>query len=156
MESESEPMPSPSRSEHQAALDAIQAANRQMAARAEVPAWRHAILGVLAGGLVAVQAAPIVWRMAYYAAYCVGLFLFVRAYRRHTGMWIPGYRAGRTRWVAVGAAALVAALFLGAIWAATEQGLIGAYYAGALLVALCVTAAGHVWQWAYRRDLGDI
>jgi hypothetical protein len=58
--------------------------------------------------------------------------------------------------VAVGAAALVAALFVGAVWAATERGLTEAYYAAAVLVALCVTAAGFVWQWAYRRDLGDI
>jgi hypothetical protein len=146
-------MPDP---EHQAALDAIQAANRQMAARAEAPVWRHAAMGGLMGGLIAIQAAPTAWRVAYYAAFCAGFFLLARAHRRRTGMWVPGYRAGRTRWVAVGAAALVAALFVGAVWAATERGLTEAYYAAAVLVALCVTAAGFVWQWAYRRDLGDI
>lgn len=149
-------MPSMSETEPRDALDRIAAANRQMAARAEPPWWYHLTLGLLVGGLVAVQDAPLIWRGVYFIPYGLGLLLLVRAYKRHTGVWISGYRAGRTRWVAVGGAAVAIVLMLVAGWANLEGRLQGAYVAAGLFIVPFITALGHVWQWAYRRDLGDI
>jgi hypothetical protein len=135
-------------------LDLIAAANRQMAERAKAPGWYHWALGLLIGGLAAVQAAPIPWVFAYYAVFGLGVALLVRAYRRHTGMWIPGYRAGRTRWVAVGGAILVAGIMLGAVALERDLGLRGACLAAGVLLAGLVTGQGYLWEKAYRRDLG--
>ena len=135
-------------------LDLIAQTNRQMAERAKAPRWYHAALGVLVGGVVAIQAAPLPWVFASYAVFLVGIALLIRAYRKHTGMWIPGYRAGRTRWVAVGGAAAVAAIMLAAVWLERDAGVRGAYAAAGVLVAGLVMLKGHLWEKAYRRDLG--
>jgi hypothetical protein len=82
-------------------LAEVQAANADMAERAKAPVWYHPALGLLLGGLAAIQAAPLIWQGLYFVVYLVGLGLLVKAYIRKTGMWIPGYRAGRTRIVAV-------------------------------------------------------
>lgn len=143
-----------SSSDPQAALDLISDANRKLAQRAKAPGWYHYAKGLLVGGLLAVQAAPIPWVIGFYVLYLVGLGLLVRAYRRKTGMWIPGYRAGRTRWVAFGLAALLAVIFLGAIVIHRRTGSEAIYFAGGAVLAVMVTIGGYVWEAAFRRDLG--
>jgi branched-subunit amino acid transport protein len=135
-------------------LELIAAANRQMAERAKAPGWYHWALGALMGGLAAILDAPVTWMLAYYVVFGVGIALLVRAYRKHTGMWIPGYRAGRTRWVAFSGAALIAAIMLGSVWVRRELGFEGAGIVAGVLVAALVTAKGYIWEKAYRRDLG--
>jgi hypothetical protein len=143
-----------SEAERTAALAAIEAANRQMAERAKAPGWYHWALGGLIGGLCLAQELPMPWPAAFYPLYILGLVRLMRAYRRHTGMWIPGYRAGRTRWVAFGGAAIIGGVFLGAIWLSRSTGLHGVYAAGAVLMVLITAAVGYIWEAAYRRDLG--
>ncbi|HEY8004559.1 MAG TPA: hypothetical protein VIE16_10045 [Phenylobacterium sp.] len=136
------------------ALSQIAAANREMADRAKAPGWYHWTLGLLIGGIVAVQEAPGLWMLAYYPVFIAGLVFLMRAYKRHTGMWIPGYRAGRTRWVAVGGAVVFAGLMLAAVWLRREMQVQGACLAAGAIAALLVTAQGYLWEKAYRRDLG--
>jgi hypothetical protein len=143
-----------SSSDPQAALDLISDANRKLVQRAKAPGWYHWVLGLLVGGLCAVQPAGMPWVIAYYAVYLVGLWLIVRGYRRHTGMWIPGYRAGRTRRVAFGLAAIVASSFLAAILFARRTGFHEAYWIAGALQTVVVIIGGYVWQAAFRRDLG--
>lgn len=143
-----------SSSDPQAALDLISDANRKLVQRAKAPVWYHYALGLLVGGLAAVQAAGIPWNIAYYVVYGAGLWLLVRAYRRHTGMWIPGYRAGRTRWVAFILAALVGGLFLGAVVIDRRTGAHEVYLIAGALLAVVTTIGGYVWEAAFRRDLG--
>jgi hypothetical protein len=143
-----------SEAEREEALSAIQAANRRMADRAKAPGYYHATLGLLGGGAVAVQEAPWPWRLAYYAVLIVAMALLVRAYRRKTGLWISGYRAGRTRWVAVGVAAIFVLVAAGAIWLTFQEHVHGACLVAGVLIAGLVTAAGYLWERAYRRDLG--
>ena len=122
-------MPAMTDNERREALDLLKATNLEMAKRAEPPRWYHITLGLLVGGLVAVFEAPVIWRIAYLIVYVVGLVLLMRAYRKHTGMWIPGYRAGRTRWVAYGTAAFAVAILLITDWA-HGQGVQRAFLAG--------------------------
>jgi len=136
------------------ALAAIASANRQMAERAKAPAWYHPALGLLIGGLLAVQDLPLPWVFGYEILAVVGIGLLIAAYRRHTGMWIPGYRAGRTRWVAVGAAATFAAVFLACVWVSRTTGVHGVCAVGGVFLAGLVTVKGRLWEKAYRRDLG--
>ncbi len=147
-------MPTVSDSDPQAALDLISDANRKLAKRAKAPVWYHYALGLLVGGLAAVQAAGIPWNIAYYVVYGLGLWLIVWGYRRHTGMWIPGYRAGRTRWVAFSLAALVGTIFLAAVIIARRTGAPEVYLIAGALLAVVTTVGGYVWEAAFRRDLG--
>jgi hypothetical protein len=139
---------------HQESLELIEAANRRMAERAKAPAWYHWALGLMIGGLCAVQAAGLPWIIVAYVVFLAGFAYLIRAYRRHTGMWIPGYRAGRTRWVAFGSAAIVAVVFLASAWMARRTGQMGWYLGGGALIAILATARGYAWEKAYRRDLG--
>ncbi|WP_372781615.1 hypothetical protein [Phenylobacterium sp.] len=136
------------------ALEAIASANRQMAERAKAPGWYHPTLGVLAGGLLAVQELPTGWVFGYEALAVVAMGLLVAAYRRHTGLWIPGYRAGRTRWVAVGGAVTFVAVFLACVWVSRTTGVHGICALGGAVIAGLVTIKGRLWEKAYRRDLG--
>lgn len=134
-------------------LAEVQAAHTDMAERAKAPTWYHPVLGLLMGGLVAVQGQTIPVVIGYYAVFLVGLALLVRAYKRHTGMWINGYRAGRTRWVAVGLAAITMLCMLIAVWLQRERGLTAAPLVFGAIVAVLVTLGGFIWQAAFRADL---
>lgn len=136
-------------------LAEVEAANTDLAERAKAPTWYHPALGVLIGGLIGVQALPIPLVVAFYAVYVAGLWLLVRAYKRHTGMWVSGYRAGRTRWVAVGLAALATLGGLISLWLVHERGLTLAPLVFGALVAVIVTIGGFVWEAAFRADLRD-
>jgi len=136
------------------ALEAIASANRRMAERVRAPGWFAPTLGVLVGGLLAVQELPLPWVFGYEAVALVALSLLVAAYRRHTGMWVPGYRAGRTRWVAVGAAVTFVAVFLGCVWFNRTTGIHGVCALGGATIAGLVIVKRRLWEEAYRRDLG--
>jgi hypothetical protein len=136
-------------------LAEIEAANADLAERAKAPTWYHPVLGVLMGGLVAVQGQPIAIITSCYVVFLVGMALLVRAYKRHTGMWINGYRAGRTRWVAVGLAAITTLSMLISIWLMRERGLTLAPLVFGGIVAVLVTIGGVVWEAAFRADLRD-
>lgn len=136
-------------------LAEVDAARTDMARRAVAPVWYHPALGLLIGGLVAVQGQSLWIIGPYYAVFLLGLMGLVHAYRAHTGVWINGYRKGRTMVVAVGLAALVTTIMLGSAWLSRERGLAVAPVIGGLLVALLTTGGGFVWEMAYRRDLRD-
>lgn len=136
-------------------LAEVAAAKAELARRAVAPAWYHPALGLLMGGLVAVQGAPLLLVFGYYAAFGLGCWLLFAAYRLRTGMWINGYRPGRTRLIAVGLAAVFAAVMLACVHARRELGLVWAPYAGGAVVAILVTIGGFVWEAAFRRDLRD-
>lgn len=136
-------------------LAEVEAANADLAKRAKAPLWYHPALGLLIGALIAVQGQPTPILLAFYAAYIAGLALLVRAYKRHTGLWISGYRAGRTRWVALGLAALTTIGGVIAVWLLRERGLTSAPLVFGAIVAVIVTIGGFVWEAAFRADLRD-
>lgn len=136
-------------------LAEVEAANADIAERAKAPTWYHPALGLLVGGLIAVQGQPIPVMIGFYVLYAIGLVLLVRAYKRRTGMWVSGYRAGRTRWVAVGLATLAMVAGLISIWLLRERGLTAAPLVFGAIVAVIVTIGGFVWEAAFRADLRD-
>ncbi|MFY8208724.1 MAG: hypothetical protein ACOVOE_05215 [Caulobacter sp.] len=136
-------------------LAEVEAANADLAERAKAPVWYHPALGLLIGALIAVQGQPTPILAAVYAACIVGMVVLVRAYKRHTGLWIGGYRAGRTRWVALGLATLVTIGGVIAVWLLRERGLTAAPLVFGAIVAVIVTIGGFVWEAAFRADLRD-
>src|SRR5580700_2631095 len=135
------------------ALEQAAVARAALADRARAPRWYHPALGLLVGGLVAAQAAPTAVSLAFLSIFCVGLVFLTQAYQRHTGMWISGMRKGRTRWVALATAALTLILMLVSIFLQHGRGIGWAPLAAGVIAAVLVTAAGFVWEAAYRADL---
>lgn len=136
-------------------LAEVQAAKAELARRAVAPIWYHPALGLLIGGLVAVQGARLSFIGAYYAAFSIGLILLVAAYKKHTGLWVSGYRSGRTRVVAIALAVTVTLIMLGSLWLQRSAGATWAMPVGGAMTAVIITAGGFVWEAAFRRDLRD-
>jgi hypothetical protein len=133
----------------------VQAANTDMAERAKAPVWYHPALGLLAGGLAAVQAAPLAWQYGYFIVCGIGVWALVKAYMRKTGMWVHGYRAGRTRIVAVALAILTGGAMVTSAWLFHVKHITQAPLIAAGVIAVAATVAGFVWEAAFRRDLRD-
>lgn len=143
-----------SKTEGLEALDQIAAANREMADRVKAPGWYNWTLSLGLGGLAAVQEGPLALIFGYEIAFLVVVAILVSAYKRKTGVWIPGYRSGRTRWVAFGGAATFAVVFMGGVFLYREMNLRGACIAAGVIIAALARLQCHLWQKAYRRDLG--
>lgn len=148
-------MESPSREDAARMAAEVEAANAEMAKRAVAPVWYHPALGLLTGGLVAVQGMPLPVLGLYYVAFFGGLILLVRAYKQRTGIWVNGYRKGRTRLVSVGLAAIVGAILLASVWLQRSEGMASAPWIGGAVAAVVVTIGGFLWESAFRRDLRD-
>jgi hypothetical protein len=136
-------------------LAEIKAANTGMAERLKAPTWYHPALGLLTGGLAAVQAAPVIWMYVYYVVFGLGLVVLVRSYMRKTGMWVSGYRAGRTRIVAVSLAVITGALMVNSAWLFRSKHLTWVPLVTAVVLAVIVTIAGFVWEAAFRKDMRE-
>ena len=89
-------------SEALSALDAKRQAEVQMARAASCPPWRHGIFGLLMGGLVASPAFDFPIRMLILILILFSIPLIVHSDRKRMGMFINGYRRGKTRIVALG------------------------------------------------------
>lgn len=132
----------------------LEQSRAELARRIVAPWWYHPALGLVTASMIAMLAAPLVWRLVHLAFVFGACWLLMRAYKRRTGVWVHGWRAGRTRWVSAGLAAVVLAVGLASVglWLATGEVLI--HFVAAGLVAVLVTAAGPLWEAAFRRDLG--
>lgn len=101
-----------------AQLAALQAGREQVARQARQPWWYDPALGLCLFVLFAGLAMDtIVGTVVGIVVFAVGVRLLMSAYRRATGFWIGGLRAGRTRravtvWFVVYAVVVVPALVL--------------------------------------------
>ena len=93
------------------ALDAKRAAEVQMARAANCPPWRHAVFGLLMGALVASPAFDTVPRFAILVLILCCIPLIIHSDRKRMGMFINGYRRGKTRIVAIGVLIVELALY---------------------------------------------
>jgi hypothetical protein len=136
------------------ALAAMQASQARLAAAANCPPQRHLIFGALMGALVATPALPIVWIFAVEAVVFFGIFLVIRWDRRRTGMFINGYRRGRTRWVAFGMLAAFLVLYSASTLLAYDWHLPWASVLCGVIAAAVGYFASVQWQRVFRRELG--
>ena len=78
------------------ALDAVKSAQRSIAAASAAPLWRHAAFGVVMALLIlSIAAGQPFWLLPWVLS-MMGVALLVWWDRRQTGMFVNGYRAGRT------------------------------------------------------------
>ena len=136
------------------ALDAKDDTQRQLAAAATYPQWRHAIFGVLMGGLVLAPALPSAGRIAMFAALICTIPLIIRSDRKRSGMFINGYRRGRTLYVTFAILAIEMGLMMVSLYRATE---FGDPHTAFLLAPLGVAVGwvgSLIWQRVFIAEMG--
>lgn len=139
--------------EASATLASINDSTRRLAAVAECPPQRHLAFALLMGTLISLPGFPIGVVFVLEALIFVGIVLVVRWDKRRTGMFINGYRRGRTRpLVAILLGTMIALVIVGVRlkiagieWAPFAVGAVGAGAAYAFSVQ---------WQKIFRRELG--
>ena len=139
-----------------AALEAVQAARAKLVAASDAPPARHFAFAGLMGALVAAPGIPLPERFAVFVLILVGVALVVQWDKRRTGMFINGYRAGKTRMAT--AVVLLVCLSLYAVsswWSLTRQEVWPCFALG--VVALIPAYFGSQW-WCriFRREMAEL
>ena len=98
--------------EAQAALAAKKDADRRLAETVTCPPWRHGVFGLVMGALVATPALPLALRFGAIVLILVAIAAIVQADRRRMGVFVNGYRRGKTLVVSIVMLAAVLALYL--------------------------------------------
>lgn len=138
--------------EARAALAAKGQAQRDLARITDCPPWRHALVGVVMAALVASPALPTPLRFGVMVLVLVGIAGIVASDRRRTGVFVNGYRRGRTLIVSIVMLVALSGLFM----ASARAGLAGDALTPLLLaaVAFVVAIAGSViWQRVFVAEL---
>jgi hypothetical protein len=140
--------------EARAALAAKSLAEQDLARLGTCPPWRHAAFAALETALVVTPLVPVTARFAILALAFFGIFLIVRSDRRRLGVFINGYRRGRTRMVVVPLLLAVLGLYALSTFAALEWHLPWVSLACAVITFPVCYVGSVVWQQVFRRELG--
>ena len=135
------------------ALAFIEQSRLRLAAASDVPPLRHAAFAALMGGMVASTAAPFPLRMALLAGLFAAMAWIIRWDRRRMGMFINGYRAGKTRWVTAALLLVILPIHILGVWLATERGVAWAPLALGLAAAAIAYGGSLWWCRVFRREL---
>ena len=136
------------------ALESKSAAERDLSRLALCPPWRHAAFAATEAALVATPALVLPLRFVVLALVGIAVWMIVRSDRRRLGVFINGYRRGRTRLVTFPMLAIFLGLYLSSVhFGLTRQ-----------LPAICVVLAGvafvvgyvgsMLWQRVFVHELG--
>jgi hypothetical protein len=136
------------------ALAAMQASQARLAAAANCPPERHLAFAGLLGSLVATPALPMTWSLLAEGLVLLGIGLVVRWDRRRTGMFINGYRPGRTRPVTFGMLAIFLLLYSTSFWLSRGLDIHWAPVPLGLVTAGVGYYASILWQRTFRREMG--
>jgi hypothetical protein len=136
------------------ALDAKRAAEAQMARAANCPPWRHAVFGLLMGALVASPAFDTVPRYAILFLILACLPVIMHSDRKRTGMFINGYRRGKTLLVTLGILAVELSLyFVSIVRGLDHHDHTTPLVLGVLGVVIGI-AGSYLWQRVFVREMG--
>lgn len=136
------------------ALAAMQASRARLAAAAECPPQRHLAFAAVMGGLIATPALPTPFPLLAEGVLLLAIALIVRWDRRRTGMFINGYRAGRTRPLTFLLLATMLVLYIAGLWLLRERGLYWAPLAAGVIGAIVGYWTSVVWMRVYRDEMG--
>jgi hypothetical protein len=136
------------------ALDAKRAAEVQMARAANCPPWRHAVFGLLMGALVASPAFDTVPRFAILILILACIPVIIHSDRKRMGMFINGYRRGKTLLVTIPLLLVELSLYFVSI----VRGLDHHDHTTPLLLGVIAIAIGIggslLWQRVFVREMG--
>ena len=105
------------------------------------------------GTLVGCPAVPLPWRFGVMAAILCGVALVIRWDRRRTGMFVNGYRAGRTRKVTLAALAFCLSLYGISVWFADGRHMIWPSLALGLTALVVAWLASRYWCAIFEREM---
>lgn len=140
--------------EARAALAAKGAAEQNLASLASCPPWRHAAFAALMAALVAACAVPLAIRFSVLAMVLVAIGLIVQSDRRRLGVFINGYRRGRTRLVTFPMLAAILALYAASFHFGVTLARPGISFALALAAFVISYIGSILWQRVFVRELG--
>jgi hypothetical protein len=138
-----------------AALAALDGDRSALADRVRQPWWYDPALGVLVAGFFASYSFAFPWvTFAAMPVFVLGIWLLVRAYRAHTGLWVSGFNGSPSTKPLVRAWALVylVVLVLGLV-AERSFGIHYAMVVAGVLVGVGAAVLSSRWTTAYQRDL---
>ncbi|WP_294333859.1 hypothetical protein [uncultured Sphingomonas sp.] len=134
------------------ALAHIQTSRAQLARIAHCPPARHLAFAALeAGVVVSPAAAP--YQLLALVPVLVGLVLIVRWDRRRLGMFINGYRRGRTRQVIAAFLPVLAALYAASAYCVLAKHLVWPSLLLGVVMFGVATWISMVWQRVFVREL---
>ena len=140
--------------EARAALAAKGTAEQNLAALALCPPWRHAAFAAVMASLVATCGVPLALRFVILAMVFIAIGLIMQSDRRRLGVFINGYRRGKTRLVTFPMLAIILALYM----ASFHFGVTLARPDISLALALAAFVIGYIgstlWQRVFVRELG--
>jgi hypothetical protein len=136
------------------ALAAMRASQARLAVAAVCPPGRHLAFGAVMGCLAATPALSTTNALVAEAVLVACIALIVRWDRRRTGMFINGYRAGKTRPITFTMLGVFLVLYLASFWLARDRGIYWAPIPIGVLTAGLAYYASTLWQRAFRRELG--
>jgi hypothetical protein len=136
------------------ALIAKGAAEQDLARLSLCPPWRHAAFAAVMATLVATPAFPLPMRFVVMGLIFVAIALIVQSDRRRLGVFVNGYRRGKTRLVTFPMLAVILLLYFASFHFAETR------HQPAISLALAAAsfAIGYVgsmiWQRVFVRELG--
>jgi hypothetical protein len=136
------------------ALQAKGAAEQNLAKLAVCPPWRHAAFAGVMAMLVATPAFPLSVRFGLLAMIFAAIALIVRSDRRRLGVFINGYRRGKTRLVTFPMLVVILGLYFASFYFGDTR------QQPAISLALAVVSFGigyvgsMLWQRVFVRELG--
>ena len=136
------------------ALAAMHASQARFVAAAERPPQRHLAFAAVMGGLGATPALPTAYALLAEAVLLACIVLIVRWNRRRTGMFISGYRAGRTRPLTFLLLAVMLALYATGMWLSLDRGIRWVPLVTGSIAAVIGYHKSVVWMRVFRREMG--
>jgi hypothetical protein len=136
------------------ALLAKGTAEQDLARLATCPPWRHAAFATMMATLVATPAVPLVLRFVLLALVFVAIVLVMQSDRRRLGVFVNGYRRGKTRLVAFPMLAVILILYGVSCWFALDRDQPAVSFALAAASFVVGYIGSMIWQRVFVRELG--
>jgi hypothetical protein len=135
-------------------LSSLASGRAALGDRAMQPWWYDAALGFVVFALIGTLSAhDTVLQLVVDAAAVVALVALKRAYTRHTGFWVNGYRRGRTRRVIGVLLALYAVVLTAGLIAEYGLGRPGAMVVAGAVLGVAVGVGSRWWTHVYVAEL---
>ncbi|WP_449373659.1 hypothetical protein [Arthrobacter psychrolactophilus] len=136
------------------ALAAIDSARSDAAERLTTPWWYHPWLGLLAAVfVVAYTTGGAVVMIGVTLMYLLGIGVLVGSYKKRTGVWINGLRAGKASWWTLPLVVIMLGGMGVAYYFHAERGLDWPAWLAGILVFIAVNVFGRLFDGALRSQL---
>ncbi|HEY5253075.1 MAG TPA: hypothetical protein VIJ53_00390 [Acidobacteriaceae bacterium] len=135
------------------ALAAKVEVEENLASLANCPPLRHAAFAAIVAALVATPTLPLPMRFVALALIFAGIFLIVQWDKRRLGVFINGYRRGKTRMIAFPLVAIILGLYSASYYFSMSQKEPGISIALAAAAFLIAYLGSMLWQRVFVSEL---